>query len=219
MPGVADILYSGVSPDRAKALCVFVHGRNQGPEDMLAQVIRDLQAPDVAFALPRADQACWYHALAVAPRSPQTEAELALSLRDLAALIRRLRAAAPGRPLLLAGFSQGACLSLELAFSGQDSPDALAALTGCRVGAASDARPVAVPAGLPVYLTGAEADPWIPLRAYAEAAEALARAGAQLRAQVFARSTHEVSAAERAVLSAMLADLVAGRPVLKEPAP
>ncbi|MFN6004922.1 MAG: hypothetical protein ACK47S_03055, partial [Paracoccaceae bacterium] len=64
MPGVADILFLGVDPAMAKVLCVFVHGRNQSPEEMEAAVIRRLSAPDVAFALPRADGKTWYTARA-----------------------------------------------------------------------------------------------------------------------------------------------------------
>ncbi len=220
MPGVAETVFLGVPPARARALCVFVHGRNQGPEEMEAAVIAPLLAdcPDleaqVAFALPRAGGGCWYRARAVDPLTEATRAELAQSLAGLAGVIGALRAAAPGQPLALAGFSQGACLSLEHAFAGPEAaqaPQALAALTGCRVGQGGGARPAALPPGLPVYLTAGSADPWIPLAAFAEAAAELGGAGAQLRADVLPDRPHEVSPAERAMLAALLSDLAAGR--------
>lgn len=216
MPGVAETVFLGVPPARAKALCVFVHGRNQTPEEMEEAVIGPILAerPElggVAFALPRAGEKCWYRALAVDPLTETTRAELAQSLAGLAGVIGRLRAAAPGRPLLLAGFSQGACLSLEYAFSGEGPPQALAAFTGCRVGQAGEARPAALPAGLPVYLSAGSADPWIPLPAFAEAAVEAGRAGARLRADVFPDRSHEVSAPERVLLATILTDLAAGR--------
>ena len=71
-------------------------------------------------------------------------------------------------------------------------------------------------AALPVYLTGGDADPWIPVSAFAEAAAAVGGAHARLRADLFPGRGHEVSAAEIAVLDAMLADLAAGRPVSLE---
>ncbi len=211
MPGIVDITFSGAAPDRAKVLCIFVHGRNQSPEEMAAAVIRHLSTPDAAFALPRAGEKCWYHALAVDPQTDGTRAELARSLADLAGLIRQVRAMAPGRPLLLAGFSQGACLSIEHAFTGQDSPDALVAFTGCRVGVPGDNRPASLAEGLPVYLTAGRADPWIPLHAFAEAAAEFGHGGAGLRADVFSGRGHAVSAAETAMLDQMLTDLAAGR--------
>lgn len=212
MPGVADILPLGVAPDRAKVLCIFVHGRNQLPEEMEAAVIRRLSAPDVAFALPRAEGKTWYNARAIDRLNDTTRAELGVSLDGLARAISDLRAMAPGRPLVLAGFSQGACLSLEHAFTGQAAPDAVAAFTGCRVGQLTDDRPSQLPPGLPVYLSAGSTDPWIPVWAFAEAASELGQSGARLRCDVFPERPHEVSFAEIALLDTVLADLGAGRP-------
>lgn len=211
MPGVADILSLGVAPERAKVLCVFVHGRNQSPEEMEAAVIRRLSAPDVAYALPRAEGKTWYNARAVDPLTEVTRTELAASLIGLAETLAGLRSAAPGVPLVLGGFSQGACLSLEHAFTGHSAPEALVAFTGCRVGVAADDRPDALIPGLPVYLSAGSADPWIPVTAFAEAATALGQAEAQLRCDVFPARPHEVSDAEIALLDSVLADMATGR--------
>ncbi|MCX7645936.1 MAG: dienelactone hydrolase family protein [Rhodobacteraceae bacterium] len=211
MPGVAEVLRLGAPPGRAKVLCVFVHGRGQSPEEMAGAVLSRLSAADVAFALPRARGQSWYAARAVDPLTPQTRAELGASREGLARALAGLREEAPGLPVVLAGFSQGACLALELAFSGAAAPDALVAFTGCRVGVASDDRPAALPSGLPVYLSAGSDDPWIPVAAFAEAAAELGRAGAALRADVFPGRPHAVGAPELALLDATLADLSAGR--------
>jgi phospholipase/carboxylesterase len=216
MPGVVDILSLGVPADRAKVLCVFVHGRNQSPEEMEAAVIRRLSAPDVAFALPRAEGKTWYNARAVDPLTVGTRAELGSSLDGLARCIGALKGRASGLPLVLAGFSQGACLSLEHAFTGRAVPDAVVAFTGCRVGMASDERPLALAAGLPVYLSAGSADPWIPVAAFADAVTALGLAEARLRCDVFPGRAHEVSDAEIAMLDSFLADLAAGHAPLME---
>lgn len=210
MPGIVDHVRLGTPVTGARAICVFVHGRNQSPEAMAADVIRHLAAPVVAHILPRAGDACWYRALAVDPLTDGTRAELAQSLADLGALIASLRAEAPGIPLLLGGFSQGACLSVEHAMAGGDA-DAVAALTGCRVGVATDTRAAAPRPGLPVYLTAGQDDPWIPLNAFAQATVELGRGGAVLRTDVFPGRPHQVAPAEIAMLDGMLADLTAGR--------
>lgn len=211
MPGLVDITRLGADVAEAKVLCVFVHGRNQSPEEMEVAVTRHLTTSGVHLALPRAGDKCWYNALAVDPRSDTTQTELAKSLADLAGLVASLRRDAPDLPLVLAGFSQGACLSLEYGFTGQGAPDAIVAFTGCRVGVAGDARANAFPAGLPVYLTAGSDDPWIPLHAFAAAAQEVGRAGAILRADVFPDRPHEVSNAEIAMLDAILGDIAAGR--------
>jgi phospholipase/carboxylesterase len=211
MPGILGIQRLGAAADGARELCILVHGRNQTPEDMRAAIVGRLTAPDVAFALPLAGDRCWYTALAVAPLDAATRAEVAASLSDLSALVATLRAEAPSTPLVLAGFSQGACLSLEHAFGGVAVPDAVVALTGCRVGVASDERPARLAAGLPVYLSAGQDDPWIPLPAFAQAAAELGRGGAALRMDVFPARPHEVSAPEVAMLDSVLSDLAAGR--------
>jgi phospholipase/carboxylesterase len=206
-------LQLGVPVTEARVLCVFVHGRGQSPEAMRADVIRHLRTPDVAYVLPRAAAASWYGARAVDALSDTTRAELGHSLARLAQDIGAAQAQAPGLPLVLAGFSQGACLSLEHAFAVGPWHGALAAFTGCRVGQGADARPAADLSGLPAYLSGSDADPWIPVQAFAEAALALGAARARLRADVFPGRAHQVSTTEIAVLDAMLADLAAGRPI------
>lgn len=211
MPGVADILFLGVDPAKAKVLCFFVHGRNQSPEEMEAAVIRRLSAPDVAFALPRAKDKSWYTARAIDPLTDATRTELSASLQGLASAISDLRGNAPETPLVLAGFSQGACLSLEHAFTGRAVPDAVAAFTGCRVGLPGDERFAKLRSGLHVYLSAGSADPWIPVQAFAETAAALGQAEAKLRCDVFPGRPHEVSATEIALLDGLLTDLAAGR--------
>ena len=211
MPGIAETVRSGVPVARAKVVCIFVHGRNQTPEDMQAAVLGQLRCADAAYVAPCAHGASWYAALAVDPLSDQTRRELEQALRDLGALVAELRAEAPGRPILLAGFSQGACLSLEHAFAGGAPVEAVASLTGCRVGRPGCTRPAALTAGMPVYLTGGDADPWIPVHAYAEAANELALGGARLRSDIFPGRAHEISLPEIAMLDTMLEDLAAGR--------
>jgi phospholipase/carboxylesterase len=209
MPGVADILSLGATPDRARVSCILVHGRGQTPEEMEASVIRRLSATDVAWHLPRAEGKSWYTARAVDPLTDETRAELDVSLQGLAQVVELARAA--DCPLVLAGFSQGACLSLEYAFSGTVTPHAVVAFTGCRVGAAHDRRPAKLASGLPVYLSAGSDDPWIPVQAYSETVAELGLAGARLRADVFPGRAHEVSDPETAMLETVLSDLAAGR--------
>ena len=203
-------LRRGASGAEVSALCVLVHGRGQSPEDMESHVLARLSAPRVAFALPRAPRGAWYDAKAVDALNEVTRGQLGEALDQLGAEIAALRHAHPGIPLLLAGFSQGACLSIEYVCRGQAPPDALVALTGCRVGTLACDRPDAAPKGLPAYLSGSDADPWIPLTAMTEAVRNLGQQGLNLRADVFPGRAHEVSDAEIAMLRSALEDLAAG---------
>jgi phospholipase/carboxylesterase len=207
------ILRLGATGESARVICVLVHGRGQTPEEMEDAIIRHLPGGDVVWLLPRAPGKAWYAARAIDPLTDATRAELAASLGLLAACVAQAQAENPGLPLVLAGFSQGACLSLEYACGGHRAPDAFVAFTGCRVGQAGDTRPSAALNRVPVYLTGADADPWIPVFAVAEAAANLGLAGARLRLDLFPGRPHEVSAPERVMLGTILSDLAAGRAV------
>ncbi|MGQ0566221.1 MAG: alpha/beta hydrolase [Gemmobacter sp.] len=195
-----------IGPDRARALCVFLHGRGQSPQDF-AMLAEGLAGLGVATVLPGATGGSWYEAKAVDALTDRTQAQLAVAMDAVGALIDDLRVRAPGLPLVLAGFSQGACVALELAFRGQSRPDSLVAFTGCRVGQAGDARPLSPLQGMPVVLTGADADPWITVSAFAEAVADLGRAGARLRAELYPGRPHEVSLDEAAILADLLGDL------------
>jgi phospholipase/carboxylesterase len=212
-------MHLGVPLAEARVICVFVHGRGQSPEAMEDGVIRHLSTPGVSYVLPRAPGGIWYTARAVDALTDDSRAALGQSVALLRNVIAAARAQAPGVPVLLGGFSQGACLSLELAFADGPWPGALVALTGCRVGQQTDVRARSNLNGMPVYLTGGDADPWISVQAFAEAAADLGLAQARLRADVFPGRGHEASKSEIDMLDAMLNNLATGRAAIGEQAP
>jgi phospholipase/carboxylesterase len=201
-------LLLGASPGEALVHCVFIHGRTQSPEDMVEQVISRLKAPGVAFVLPRARGNSWYDARATDVLTDRTRKQLEQSIAYVRQLVGDLSGGrAHAKPLLLGGFSQGACLSIEYAMRHGPWNGALASLTGCRVGTPDCDRPFADLDRLPAYLTGSDKDPWIPVDAFAQAAAALARARAKLHCDVLPDRSHEVSATEIVQFETMLRGL------------
>lgn len=199
-------------PAHADALCVFVHGRGQSPEEMADHVIDRLRNSSAHVVLPRAPGGVWYEARAVDPLSARSASQLEAALDAIdAAIDLAVSEGAPGDRIVLAGFSQGACLSLEYVLRRPGRLRGLVAFTGCRVGGALRAQAATFLDGLPAYLSCGDADPWIPLDAFFEAAQDVARAGAALRVEVFPGRVHEVLDAEIAVLDAMLEQVAAGR--------
>jgi phospholipase/carboxylesterase len=195
-----------LGPADAALTCVLVHGRGQSPTDM-APLVPNL--PGVRFVLPKSDGIGWYSARAIDPLTEVTKRELADSLAQLTALI-----AAQAGPVVLAGFSQGACLAAEYLFSGEPRPLAACLFTGCRVGLPGDGLPRGAMAGLPVYLTGGDTDPWIPLDAFHRLHADLTGAGARVRADLFPGREHEVCSVERTMFRAMLTAIKEGRDAL-----
>ena len=208
MTGHHEPLLLGASPEEALVHCIFIHGRTQTPEDMQEQVISRLKAKGVAFIIPRADGNSWYAARAVEPLTVETRQELDRSVSHIHHLVSGFSNEGPHpKPLVIGGFSQGACLALEYAMRHGTWHGAMVNFTGCRVGTPACDRPFADLDRLPVYLTGSDRDPWIPADATASAVEALARARARLRCDILPDRGHEVSEHELTVFDAILTDL------------
>ena len=195
----------------AQVTCVVVHGRGQTQDDMMQAIVTHLDRPDARFVLPKSDSAGWYAARAIDSLTDDCRTDLAASLAALAKVIDAAVADAPGLPVLLVGFSQGACLSVEYLMKHGALHGAAALLTGCRVGARSDALPMAELAGMPIYASCGDADPWIPAEAYFDMSGDLTRASARIRMDMFPGRPHAVDLAEIAVLRGMLDDLAHGR--------
>jgi phospholipase/carboxylesterase len=204
-------LLLGEALQSATVVCVVVHGRGQSPELMAEHIVGRLDTKGVAYILPRAASNSWYTARALDSLTSTTRDQLANSLEQ----IKQAVAMAPvGVPVVLVGFSQGACLVLEYGFAFGPWRGALLSLTGCRVGLPSDNRPQHDLSGMPMYLSAGDKDPWIPLPFYAQAALELGSVRARLRTDVFPGRDHEVSNTEIVVLKSALNQLLQGREVM-----
>lgn len=197
----------GANPEEAHVHCIFIHGRTQSPEDMREQLIDRLSVKGVAFALPRAAGNSWYSARATEPLTQSTRGELQSSLAYIRGIADDLSRRRRSTPLVIGGFSQGACLALEYAMKYGPWQGAMVNLTGCRVGTPECDKPFADLDRMPVYLTGSDKDPWIPVEAFGKAAESLARSRARLRCDILPDRAHEISAPEVIGFEKILSDI------------
>ena len=203
-------LLLGDALQSAAVVCVVTHGRGQSPEMMQDHIVNRLNTKGVAYVLPRAASGSWYDARAIDSLTDVTRKQRDTSLAQL----KQAAALAPANvPVVMVGFSQGACLTLEYALTYGRWRGAMVSFTGCRVGTPQDQRPHNDLAGLPVYLSGADKDPWIPLPAFASATLELGAARARLRTDLFPGRRHEVSDTEITVLQSALDQLTSGQEV------
>ena len=189
----------GPEPGEAAGAAVLVHGRGTGPETMLDLAGR-LAAAGVRCVLPAAAGGTWYPQRFTAPRAAN-EPWLTYALEALGAAVAR--AGDPER-LLLAGFSQGACLTLEYVARHPRRYSAVAALSGGLIGADGElTRPDGLD-GTPILITTAEDDDWVPVERTRESAEILAAAGARVDLRVFPPSSHAIRAEEADAVAALV---------------
>jgi phospholipase/carboxylesterase len=196
---------------------VLLHGRDQDPawmdDHVLARLAPRLADVAVTWVVPAAPGRSWY-----AGRVHDAEHET-LAERDRAAdtvdgLADALAAHGHGpgaRPVVLAGFSQGACLVADHLLRRPLRWAGAVIWTGAAFGppgvdrslprSAPDPAPLR---GLPVLVTNGEADAWVPLAATEELAAVLRERGAEIDLRVQPDRAHEVADDEVAAAAALV---------------
>lgn len=194
-----DVVF-GASLDRARVIALLLHGRDQDPAVMDEHVVRRLALPTVAYVAPAAAERSWYPAGFMAPIA-DNEPRLSQALERVARIADELAA-----PHVVIGFSQGACLACEHVY--RRGARALIAFTGGLIGPPGTTwRSGDELAGMPVLISGSEANPWVPAERMRETADAFARLGARVSTRFHPGDAHAVGDAEIAAARALLVEL------------
>jgi predicted esterase len=192
------VLRGGAPTAGARAALLLIHGRGASADDIFG-LGEELAAgmPGVVLLAPQAAGNAWYPQRFLAPLA-QNEPELTSALGVVAALVAELGTAGLGpEKIILAGFSQGACLSIEFALRNARRYGAVVGLSGAMIGPPGSPRtPKGNLAGTPVYLGCSDRDAHIPLASVQESAAVLTRVGASVTKAIFPGMGHTVNAEE-----------------------
>lgn len=197
----------GAPAASARIAVLAVHGRGQSPEFMRALFDRTRLA-NVRFYAPAAIDSSWYpHPFL--DEIENNEPARSTSLRSLAMTLATIRAEGiPDDRIVLAGFSQGACLVSDLLLQQPRAYAAAVILTGGYLGALERNPLPGVPlAGVPVLLRSVESDAWVPSSRVRQTASILRSAGAAVDLRIEPGAEHAVSDAAVADIAALLARL------------
>jgi predicted esterase len=190
------VLHYGAPVESARLAAIFVHGRGASAEDILG-IAPELGADDVAYLAPQAANHTWYPYSFLAPIE-KNEPWLTSALGLLATLVANLAGHGYGSErIVLLGFSQGACLSLEFAARNPRRYAAVVGLSGGLIGPPSTPRdyPGSL-TGTPVFLGCSDIDPHIPLERVRETAAVLRRMGATVDERIYNGMGHTISGDE-----------------------
>jgi predicted esterase len=200
---------------------VLVHGRGDSARGILAlaDVLAARGAPPVATLAPQAAQNTWYPQPFLVDVG-RNEPWLSSALASVARAVDELRrAGVPSERIVVAGFSQGACLASEWVARTGGRWGAVVALSGGLIGAQVDpARYQNRLAGTVAFLGCSDVDPHIPEARVQASARQLAAQGAEVETRIYPGMPHTVNGDEIAWLVARLHALAGTRGVAGETA-
>jgi phospholipase/carboxylesterase len=213
--GRGAILRGGPAPAVAGLGMVLLHGRGDSAHGIaaLADVLMERGAPPFALVAPEAVGNTWYPYPFLVPPE-RNEPYLTSALDVVGRAVEELRAAGlPEERIVIAGFSQGACLASEWVARNGGSWGALVALSGGLIGDTVD--PARYPqrlAGTVAFLGCSDVDPHIPEERVRASAKQLEAQGAQVEMRLYEGMPHTVNGDEIGWLVERLRTLLEGAP-------
>lgn len=198
------IATAGMPLARARGAMILVHGRGGSAESIL-ELTRQLGQQEFAYLAPQATGSTWYPYSFLAPIE-QNEPFLSSALGLVGTAVERvLSAGIPAERLMLLGFSQGACLTLEFAARNPRRYGGLLGLTGGLIGPDGTSRdyPGSFD-GTSVFLGTSDPDPHVPVARVEETARVLEGMGAQVTTRIYPGRGHTVNENELEQVRALM---------------
>jgi predicted esterase len=198
------VLRAGEPLNTARAAMFLLHGRGATAEDIMT-IASQVQAPGWIYIAPQAAGSAWYPNPFTAPIE-ENEPYLSAALEMISGLVERVEAQVPAHRIVLLGFSQGACLTLEWAARNARRYGAIVGLSGGLIG--PDGTPRDYPGDFdrsPAFLGCSDVDPYIAKDRVEEAAQVYERMGAAVDLRFYPGMGHLVNADEIAALRDLIA--------------
>ena len=183
---------AGEPLEQARAAMILVHGRGASAADIMT-IADEVMFPGVAYLAPQAAGSTWYPNPFTAPLEAN-EPYLSSALEVLSSLLAKVVTAVPAENVVLLGFSQGACLTLEFAARHARKYGGVVGLSGGLIG--PDGTPRDYPGDFqhtPVFLGCSDVDPHIRKDRVVEAAEVFKRMGADVTMRLYPGMGHMVN--------------------------
>jgi phospholipase/carboxylesterase len=185
----------GKSIEKAQKAVILIHGRGAPPEDILglADFFDDCKT---WFAAPEAENHTWYPYSFLTHRY-QNQPWLDSAITNIETLIKKTEEHIPAESIYIMGFSQGACLTAEVAARNARRYGGIAIFTGGLIGdSINESFYKGDFAQTPVYISNGDNDPHIPLYRTEETHKIMKQLGANALMEIFPARPHTITMSE-----------------------
>ena len=188
-----NIITAGKKPGESEGALILLHGRGGSADDILS-LAGYLNVNGLALLAPQATNQSWYPFSFMAPQQ-QNEPWLSSALTLLSELVTGIVASGiPEEKIFFAGFSQGACLTLEFAARHAKRYGGIVAFTGGLIGQQLLRENYKGNfSATPVFIGTSDPDPHVPVERVHETAAILRGLQADLTVKVYPNMGHTIS--------------------------
>ncbi len=204
-----EVLHGGRKLAEAAGAVILLHGRGASAADILS-LGAEFDRDDLAYLAPQAEGHTWYPYSFLAPVA-KNEPWLSAALGRISEIVEDLlRAGISREKIVLAGFSQGACLAAEFVARNAGGFGGLIALSGGLIGPPGTKFEYKGRLdGMAAFLGGVDPDAHVPWERVEESAAILSAMGARVETKRYPGMPHSVNRAEIAEAKKLLDALVA----------
>lgn len=189
------VLSYGRPLSEAKSAMIMMHGRGASAEDILT-IADEVNTPnaDIAYIAPQAPGNVWYPVPYSQPIA-KNEPHLSNSLDVITRLIAHInQVGIPTERIMLLGFSQGACLSLEYVARHPQRYGGVFALSGVLIENGDQPREYAGTLGdTPVFIGCSDIDPYFPVARIHRTIEKIKTLSTQVTDRIYPGMGHIVN--------------------------
>jgi|SRR5690606_25431831 phospholipase/carboxylesterase len=191
-----DIRSGGVALDKASRVLIMLHGRGAPAEDIMG-LSRYLNVSNFALLAPQASNYTWYPYSFLMPPG-ENEPWLSSALQLLAEIVNDIEASGKkSDQIFIAGFSQGACLTLEFATRHARRWGGIVAFTGGLIGDhIYQDNYKGNFEGTPVFVGSSDPDPHVPVQRVKESVAILKAMGASVIEKICKNMGHTINEEE-----------------------
>lgn len=192
MNAISEVLHQGSLITKASKALILLHGRGGTAKSILS--LGDMLCDDSFYIVaPQATNNIWYPSTFM-EKASLNEPYLSLSVKGIYDLIEQTAKHIPKKQIFIVGFSQGACLSLEVSSRFATRYGGIVAFTGGLIGNKIDEEKYKGNfEGTKVFISNGDNDPHIPLIRSEQSKELMEKLGADVTLKVYEGRPHTIT--------------------------